>query len=211
MTWVIVAGALVIFMQAGFACVEMGFSRSKNVGTVVAKVLLNFSVVDRGLVAVRLRAGLRRRRRCSRATPASPSRPPGTRSAGQPDRRTRMTGNVAGFAFFQLVFCAVSLAIVWGTTLERIRFIAYPIYAAVFAGLIYPLVAHWIFGGGLLGHLGERHAGLRRLDGGAPDGRHGRPGRAAAAGAAPRRSTAPDGRARARSPATRCRCSASAC
>jgi len=43
-TWVIVAGVLVMFMQAGFACVEIGFSRSKNVGTVIAKVLLNFSV-----------------------------------------------------------------------------------------------------------------------------------------------------------------------
>jgi len=64
-------------------------------------------------------------------------------------------GDGAAFAFFQLVFCAVSLAIVWGTTLERIRFIAYPIYGAVFAAVIYPLVAHWIFGGGLLGHLGS--------------------------------------------------------
>jgi ammonium transporter, Amt family len=44
---------------------------------------------------------------------------------------------------------------VWGTTLERIRFIAYPIYAVVFSGAIYPLVAHWIFGGGLMGHVGQ--------------------------------------------------------
>jgi Amt family ammonium transporter len=61
----------------------------------------------------------------------------------------------AAFALFQLMFCAVSLAIVWGTTLERTRFIAYPIYAIVFAGVIYPLIAHWVFGGGLLDRVGE--------------------------------------------------------
>ena len=152
MTWVIVAGVLVMFMQAGFACVEMGFSRSKNVGTVVAKVLLNFSVVTVvwwlcGFAIAFGGDGL-----FSGHTGFAFSaawQPP----AGSPMPDT-MTGNVGAFAFFQLVFCAVSLAIVWGTTLERIRFIAYPIYAVVFAGLIYPLVAHWIFGGGLLGHLG---------------------------------------------------------
>ena len=52
--------------------------------------------------------------------------------------------------FFQFVFCAVSLAIVWGTTLERIKFGVYIIYSIVFAALIYPLGAHWVFGGGFL-------------------------------------------------------------
>ncbi|MEA2478299.1 MAG: ammonium transporter, Amt family, partial [Thermoleophilaceae bacterium] len=52
--------------------------------------------------------------------------------------------------FFQFVFCAVSLAIVWGTTLERIKFGAYLIYAVVFSAVIYPIVSHWIFGGGWL-------------------------------------------------------------
>src|SRR5258708_35284430 len=42
--WVIVAGALVMFMQAGFAFLEIGFSRAKNAGTVVAKILTNFSI-----------------------------------------------------------------------------------------------------------------------------------------------------------------------
>jgi Amt family ammonium transporter len=48
------------------------------------------------------------------------------------------------------VFCAVSLAIIWGTTLERIKFAAYVIYAVIFAALIYPIISHWIFGGGWL-------------------------------------------------------------
>ena len=52
--------------------------------------------------------------------------------------------------FFQFVFCAVSLAIVWGTTLERIKFGVYIIYAIVFATIIYPIGAHWVFGGGFL-------------------------------------------------------------
>ena len=52
--------------------------------------------------------------------------------------------------FFQFVFCAVSLAIVWGTTLERIKFGVYIIYSIVFARLIYPIGAHWVFGGGFL-------------------------------------------------------------
>jgi ammonium transporter, Amt family len=57
--------------------------------------------------------------------------------------------------FFQFVFCAVSLAIVWGTTLERIKFGVYIIYSIVFAAVIYPIGAHWIFGGGWLAtHFG---------------------------------------------------------
>jgi Ammonia permease len=64
--------------------------------------------------------------------------------------------NPAALLFFQFVFCAVSLAIVWGTTLERIKFGAYIIYAVVFSALIYPVLSHWIFAGGFLqeGFLG---------------------------------------------------------
>src|ERR671928_829737 len=51
---------------------------------------------------------------------------------------------------FQFSFCAVSLAIVWGTTLERIKFSVYIIYAVIFAGFIFPIASHWVFGGGWL-------------------------------------------------------------
>jgi Amt family ammonium transporter len=51
---------------------------------------------------------------------------------------------------FQFSFCAVSLAIVWGTTLERIKFVVYVIYAMLFAGIIFPIASHWVFGGGWL-------------------------------------------------------------
>ncbi len=55
-----------------------------------------------------------------------------------------------------MVFCAVSLAIVWGTTLERIKFGVYIIYAVMFSALIYPIFSGWVFGGGWL--AGQRPA-----------------------------------------------------
>ena len=69
-----------------------------------------------------------------------------------------VVGNVEiGYMLFGLVFCAVSLAIVWGTTLERIRFGAYVIYAAVFGAVIYPLIAHAVWSGdGLLDDIGGK-------------------------------------------------------
>src|SRR5215218_10617267 len=65
-----------------------------------------------------------------------------------------VNGSTTAFMLFQFMFCAVSLAIVWGTTLERLKFVAYVIYAVVFAAVIYPLSAHWIFGGGFLSEIG---------------------------------------------------------
>ena len=70
--------------------------------------------------------------------------------------------------FFQFVFCAVSLAIVWGTTLERIKFGVYVIYAIVFSAIIYPIGAHWVFGGGFLqvgGYLGTDIVGMQDFAG----------------------------------------------
>jgi Amt family ammonium transporter len=152
-TWLIVAGVLVMFMQAGFACVEIGFSRGKNAGAVVAKVLVNFSVAVLvwWLCGFALAFGGHGEIAGSSGflLGIGHQMAPGSLIAGPVDAPG------IGFAFFQAVFCAVSLAIVWGTTLERMRFVAYPIYAVVFAGLIYPLVAHWIFGGGVMGRLGS--------------------------------------------------------
>src|SRR5918999_5093340 len=63
-------------------------------------------------------------------------------------------GSTAAFMLFQFMFCAVSLAIVWGTTLERMKFSAYVIFAVVFAAVIYPVIAHWSWGGGLFTQIG---------------------------------------------------------
>jgi Amt family ammonium transporter len=152
-TWLVVSAVLVMFMQAGFACLEIGFSRGKNAGTVVAKVLLNFSVASLAwwMVGFGLAFGGGAALVGDSGFFLSIGE---TISDGSPIPGPFDEAD-AGYVFFQLVFCAVSLAIVWGTTLERIRFVAYPIYAAVFAAVIYPLVAHWIFGGGWLDRLGD--------------------------------------------------------
>jgi Amt family ammonium transporter len=151
-TWVIVAGVLVMFMQAGFLFLELGFTRGKNVGTMVAKILVNFSVssivwwICGFAIAF---GGAAKLAGDSGFLLGFGDKISGGLIAGP------LTGSGAAFFFFQFVFCAVSLAIVWGTTLERIKFIAYPIYGIVFSALIYPLIAHWIFGGGILSTVGN--------------------------------------------------------
>ena len=145
--WVMVAGLLVMFMQAGFMLLEIGFSRGKNAGTVVPKILINFSIAALAWYA------------CGFAFAFGPGEIIGDTGFFLQDFGDPATAfPVMGFSdatveakwFFQFVFCAVSLAIVWGTTLERIKFGVYVIYAIVFAALIYPIGAHWVFGGGWL-------------------------------------------------------------
>src|SRR3954447_17827418 len=176
--WGIVAGCLVMFMQAGFAFLEIGFSRAKNAGTVVAKILTNFSIAAVGwwicgfafafggpldsvighdggfffthLGAYSVTSG--------DVTTYHPSFPVMSLS----------DATIESKFFFQFVFCAVSLAIVWGTTLERIKFSVYVIYALIFSAVIYPIGAHWVFGGGFLqnGHwLGTGIAGMQDFAG----------------------------------------------
>jgi ammonium transporter, Amt family len=145
--WVIVAGCLVMFMQAGFAFLEIGFSRGKNAGTIVAKILVNFSIAAIMYYAIGF------------AFAFGNGDIIGThgfflRDYGDPQEAFSVMGlsdaTIQSKWFFQFVFCAVSLAIVWGTTLERIKFGVYVIYAVVFAGFIYPIASHWVFGGGWL-------------------------------------------------------------
>ena len=143
----IVAGCFVMFMQAGFAFLEIGFSRGKNVGTIVAKILVNFSIAAIMYWAIGFAFAF------------------GVgdiighdgfflRDYGNPTDAFPVMGlsdaTVQSKWFFQFTFCAVSLAIVWGTTLERIKFGVYIIYAIVFAGFDYPIGSHWVFGGGWL-------------------------------------------------------------
>src|SRR3954462_4505041 len=145
--WVIVAACLVMFMQAGFAFLEIGFSRGKNAGTVVAKILTNFSIAALCYWAVGF------------AFAFGSGKVIGhdgffLKDFGDPATAFPIMGfsdaTVESKWFFQFVFCGVSLAIVWGTTLERIKFGVYIIYAVVFAGFIYPIASHWVFGGGWL-------------------------------------------------------------
>src|SRR6201991_2927250 len=122
--WVFIAGALVMFMQAGFAFLEIGFSRGKNVGTVIAKILVNFSIAAIFFYAVGFAFAF-----------GSGNEIIGTHGfflAGANVSGDFPLVNVAEGSitvetlwFFQFVFCAVSLAIVWGTTLERVKFGVY--------------------------------------------------------------------------------------
>jgi Amt family ammonium transporter len=148
-TWVIVAGVLVMFMQAGFAFLEIGFSRGKNAGTVIAKILANFSIAAICYWAVGF----------AFAFGGPLGHVLGThgfflQNFGDPQKAFPIMGlsdaTVESKWFFQFVFCGVSLAIVWGTTLERIKFGVYLIYGVVFSAFIYPLVSGWVFGGGWL-------------------------------------------------------------
>src|SRR6201989_802927 len=150
--WVLVAGILVMFMQAGFAFLEIGFSRGHNAGTVVAKILVNFAICALLFYAVGFAFSFGAGNQIigthgfflagDNAGANFPLAWSGPKSTGHVTVETLWV--------FQFVFCAVSLAIVWGTTLERIKFGVYIIYAIVFSALIYPIGAHWIFGGGWL-------------------------------------------------------------
>jgi ammonium transporter, Amt family len=152
--WVIVAAVLVLFMQAGFAMLEIGFSRMKNAGTGVAKIFTNLSIAAICYWAV----GFAFAFGSADVLGISGS------IIGSNGFFLQFSGNgatafpVMGLSdavpeakwLFQFAFCAVSLAIVWGSTLERIKYAAYVIYAVVFASLIYPIGSHWVFGGGWL-------------------------------------------------------------
>src|SRR5918997_1692875 len=145
--WVLVAAVLVLFMQAGFAMLEIGFSRAKNAGTGVAKILTNLSIAAIAYWAVGFAFAF---------GSGSIIGDEGffLRNYGDPQEAFAVMGlsdaTVEAKWLFQFAFCAVSLAIVWGTTLERIKFGAYVIYAIVFASIIYPIGSHWVFGGGWL-------------------------------------------------------------
>ncbi len=150
--WVLVAAVLVIFMQAGFAMLEVGFSRMKNVGSVVAKILVNLAIAALLFWAVGFAFAF-----------GEGNALIGTQGFFLNATPDNVNEVFAGLAWtqvplsakylFQVAFAAVSLAIVWGTMLERTKFAVYVIFAIVFAGLIYPMVGHWIWGGGWLGNL----------------------------------------------------------
>jgi len=149
--WVIVAAVLVMFMQAGFLLLEVGFSRAKNVGAGVAKILVNFSIASLCYWAVGFALAFGGLGEIAGTNGFFLDVGSSIEEAGKsiPFVETYSI-SPAAFMFFQFVFCAVSLAIVWGATLERIKFGAYVIYAIIFSAVLYPILSHWIFGGGWL-------------------------------------------------------------
>jgi ammonium transporter, Amt family len=149
--WVIVAAVLVMFMQAGFLLLEVGFSRAKNAGAGVAKILVNFSIASLCYWAVGFALAFGGLGEIAGDHGFFLNVGSSIEEAGKsiPFVETYSI-SPAAFMFFQFAFCAVSLAIVWGATLERIKFSAYIIYAIVFSSVLYPVLSHWIFGGGWL-------------------------------------------------------------
>lgn len=144
--WVLVAAALVFFMQAGFAMVETGLTRAKNAGNIIMKNMMDFSIgtilywfFGFGIMFAGSSAFI-----------------------GGLDFLSRgaytdiLPAGVPKFAFliFQTVFCATAATIVSGAMAERTNFLAYCIYSAVISGVIYPISGHWIWGGGWLADLG---------------------------------------------------------
>jgi Amt family ammonium transporter len=152
--WVVVAAVLVLFMQAGFAMLEIGFSRAKNAGTGVAKILTNLSIAAVCYWAVGFALAFGSADVLGISDKILGSNGFLLQFSGNPADAFPVMGlsdaTVEAKWLFQFAFCAVSLAIVWGSTLERIKYGAYVIYAIVFSAVIYPIGSHWVFGGGWL-------------------------------------------------------------
>ena len=145
--WVLLGAALVFFMQAGFAMVETGFTRAKNAGNIIMKNLMDFClgtpifwILGFGLMfgAGSFIGGYHGI--ASEANYGNGMLPDG----------------VPFFAFFifQTVFCATAATIVSGAMAERTKFAAYLVYSAVISAIVYPIEAHWIWGGGWLSEMG---------------------------------------------------------
>ncbi|MCL1958350.1 MAG: ammonium transporter [Spirochaetes bacterium] len=144
--WVLIAAALVFFMQAGFAMVETGFTRAKNAGNIIMKNLMDFSI----------------------GTPAYWLIGFGIMFAGsgtlfggidfmvKGDYSAVTPAGIPLFAFliFQTVFCATAATIVSGAMAERTKFSSYCVYSLIISAVIYPISGHWIWGGGWLAQLG---------------------------------------------------------
>ena len=149
--WFLIGAALVFWMQAGFAMVETGFTRAKNAGNIIMKNLMDFCIgtVVFSILGYTLMMGedaffgligipnldLFANFKAFIASPAE-----------------GFTG--ASYFVFNLVFCATTATIVSGAMAERTKFSAYCVYSGVISLVIYPIEAHWIWGGGWLSQLG---------------------------------------------------------
>lgn len=145
--WVVVAAVLVLFMQAGFGMLEVGLSRMKNAGAVMAKIFINLGIAMIMFWSIGFAIAF-----------GGDGSFMGTAGwfLSTDDVFPAYSGGIpiqADF-LFQSVFVAVSLAIVFGSMLDRVKTAGYIIFGVVYAGLIYPIVAHWTWGGGWLGQDG---------------------------------------------------------
>lgn len=140
--WFLMGAALVFFMQAGFAMVECGFTRAKNAGNIIMKNLMDFCIGT--VVFIFLGFGLLFGENLLCGFVGLPTM----------DIFTDFSGFDCKNFVFNLVFCATTATIVSGAMAERTRFISYCVYSAVISAVIYPVEAHWVWGGGWLAGLG---------------------------------------------------------
>ena len=149
--WYLIGAALVFFMQAGFAMVETGFTRAKNAGNIIMKNLMDFCI---GTVVFSLLGfGIMMGEDALFGLIGIPNMDLWAHFKdfiASPEEG--FTG--ASTFVFNLVFCATTATIVSGSMAERTKFISYCIYSAVISLFIYPIEAHWIWGGGWLSALG---------------------------------------------------------
>ena len=140
--WFLIGAALVFFMQAGFAMVEAGFTRAKNAGNIIMKNLMDFCIGT--CVFILIGFGLLLGEDALGGFIGIPT--------------LGIFTNYANFDWsnfvFNLVFCATTATIVSGAMAERTKFLSYCIYSAVISAVVYPIEAHWIWGGGWLAALG---------------------------------------------------------
>jgi ammonium transporter, Amt family len=143
-TWVVIAAVLVMFMQAGFAFLEAGLTRMKNVGHVAAKNVLIFALAS--IVYYLVGFGIAFGDGGNAIFGGSGFAPSADSLLAVGAEPFSWFGSIPGAAgyLFEVVFCAVSLAIVWGAMAERTRLWVYFAFGIVFT-LIYSLVSHWIW------------------------------------------------------------------
>ena len=140
--WFLIGAALVFWMQAGFAMCETGFSRAKNAGNILMKNLMDFCIGT--VMFIIIGFGLFLGEDALGGFLGLPN--------------FDIFTNYASFDWsnfvFNLVFCATTATIVSGAMAERTRFISYCVYSAVISAVIYPIEAHWTWGGGWLARMG---------------------------------------------------------
>ncbi len=139
--WFLIGAALVFWMQAGFAMVESGFARAKNAGNILMKNLMDFCIGTCVFILIGFSLLLGE---------------DVLGFIGKPgfDIFTAYESFDWSNFVFNLVFCATTATIVSGAMAERTKFLSYCIYSGVISALIYPIEAHWIWGGGWLSQLG---------------------------------------------------------
>ena len=140
--WFLIGAALVFFMQAGFAMVETGFTRAKNAGNIIMKNLMDFCIGT--VVFIFLGFGLFLGEDALGGFIGIPN--------------LGIFTDYANFDWsnfvFNLVFCATAATIVSGAMAERTKFLSYCIYSGVISAVVYPIEAHWVWGGGWLAQMG---------------------------------------------------------